>query len=107
MDVPFKRKPETAKKIVTNILNNGLSIIKEDVIAEETEKIVDLKESILKKIYNICIEKSNLKSELNSLNKYLSFMEAISKVIRKNFTIDDILEKLHDLPMTLPSIVTK
>ena len=34
-------------KIVTNILNNGLSIIKEDFIAKETENIIELRERIL------------------------------------------------------------
>ena len=61
----------------------------------------------LKKIYNNCIEKSNVKSELILLKNYLSIMEAISKLIKKNFTIDDILKKLHDLSMISSSIVMK
>ena len=62
-------------------------------------KLITCTQVTLKKIYNNCIEKSNHKSELILLKNYSSIMEAISKGIKKNFTIDDILKKFHDLSM--------
>ena len=89
---------------------NFLDFFKNTVTSSNRDcffKLVTCIEVTLKKLYNVCSEISTNKVDICLLENYLLIMKTISKLDKKNFTFDDVLNIFNNLPTTPSSTFPK